>query len=105
MADPPLHTTRVKLLTVIAEAVLEDRLIRDVKRLGARGFTRSAVTGEGSRGRRVGDVEGANVRLECLVSEEVAERILAELSASYFEHYAAVAFVEDVSVVRGEKYI
>lgn len=105
MADPPVPTTRVKLVTIIAEAVLEDRLIRDLRRLGARGYTRSSVTGEGSRGRRVGDVEGANLRLECLVSKETADRILSELAARYFEHYAVVAFVEDVSVVRGDKYV
>lgn len=100
-----MQMTRVKLLTIIAEAVLEDRLTREIRELGARGFTRSEVRGEGSRGRRVGDVEGANVRLECLVSSETAERITAALAERYFENYAIVVFVEDVSVVRGDKYV
>lgn len=100
-----MKTTRIKLVTVIAEAILEERLVRDIRRLGAKGFTRSEVHGEGSRGRRVGDVEGANVRLECLVSADTAERILGELAEHYFENYAIVAFVEDVSVVRGDKYV
>jgi len=100
-----VEKTTVKLVTIIAEAVLEDRLVRDVRRLGAKGFTRSAVHGEGSRGRRVGDVEGANVRIECLVSAEVADRILSELAERYFENYAIVSFVKDVSVVRGDKYL
>jgi len=100
-----VETTPVKLVTIIAESVLEERLVRDVKRLGARGFTRSEVHGEGSRGRRVGDVEGANVRLECLVSAEVADRIVTELAEHYFENYAIVTFVEDVAVVRGHKYV
>lgn len=100
-----MEMTRVKLVTIIAEAVLEDRLVRDIRRLGARGFTRSEVHGEGSRGRRVGDVEGANVRLECLVSAEAADRIVTALSEHYFENYAVVAFVEEVSVVRGDKYV
>ena len=97
--------TRVQLVTIIAEAVLEDRLVRDIRELGAKGFTRSEVRGEGSRGRRVGDVEGANVRLECLVSRETAEGMLDHLSREYFENYAIVAYVEDVSVVRGDKYV
>lgn len=100
-----MKMTRVKLVTIVAEAVLEARLIREIKELGARGFTRSEVRGEGSRGRRVSDVEGANVRLECLVSDETAERITSALADHYFENYAVVAFVEDVAVVRGEKYV
>lgn len=100
-----MQTTPVKLVTIIAESVLEDRLLRDIRRLGAKGYTRSDVHGEGSRGRRVGDVEGANVRLECLVSSEVADRIVTQLAEHYFENYAIVAFVRDVSVVRGDKYL
>lgn len=100
-----MQTTHVKLATLIAERVLEGRLIREIRTSGAKGFTRSHVHGEGSRGRRVGDVEGANVRLECLVSSETADRILASLSERYFKDYAIVAFVEDVSVVRGDKYV
>ena len=47
----------------------------------------------------------ANIRLECLVSAETAERIVADLSKRYFENHAIVPFVEDVWVVRGEKYV
>lgn len=100
-----MEMTRVKLVTIIVESVLEDRLVREIRKLGATGFTRSDVRGEGSRGRRVGDVEGANVRLECLVSAETADRITEAIAARYFENYAIVVFVEDVSVVRGDKYI
>ena len=100
-----MEMTRVKLVTIIAEAVLEDGLVREIRKLGATGFTRSEVRGEGSRGRRVGDVEGANVRLECLVSAETADRITAAVAERYFENYAIVVFVEDVSVVRGDKYV
>lgn len=96
---------RVKRVTVIAEAVLRDLLLGDLRRLGARGWTLGEVRGEGSRGRRVGDVEGANVRIETLVAAAVAERILAHLAATYFENYALVAWVDEVQVVRGEKYV
>ena len=100
-----MEMTRVKLVTIIAESVLEHGLVRAIRKAGATGFTRSEVRGEGSRGRRVGDVEGANVRLECLVSAETAERITEAVAERYFENYAIVVFVEDVSVVRGDKYV
>ena len=34
----------------------------------------------------------------------VADRILTHLAERYFEHYAVIAFVETVEVMRGEKY-
>lgn len=95
----------VKLLTIVAEAVLEDQLLRDLKRLGARGYTLTRVEGEGSRGLRVGDVAGGNVRLELVVGAEVAERILMHLAEHYFAYYAMIAFAADVEVVRGDKYV
>lgn len=94
----------VKLVTVVAEAVLEDYLIGDLKRLGARGYTLSRVEGEGSRGTRVGDVAGGNIRLEVVVGPAVAEAILQHLADTYFAHYAIIAFAADVQVVRGMKY-
>jgi nitrogen regulatory protein P-II 2 len=95
----------LKLVTVIAEALLEDQLIADIKRLGARGYSRGEVYGEGSRGLRASEWEGKNVRIETLVGEATATRILEHLAATYFADYAMVAYVADVGVVRGEKYV
>jgi nitrogen regulatory protein P-II 2 len=99
-----VNTHPLKLVTVVAEAVLEERLVREVKALGARGYTLSDVRGEGSRGVRASEWEGRNVKLETLVTAAVAERILEHLATRYFAHYAVVAYVENVEVVRGEKY-
>jgi nitrogen regulatory protein PII len=100
-----VKTVTLKRVTVIAEAVLEERLIRELKELGAKGYTVSQVRGEGSRGVRASDFEGQNIRLESIVSPEVAERILAQLAERYFTHYAVIAYVDTVEVVRGEKYV
>ena len=101
--EVPVQMTHVKLVTIIAKAVIEEHLIREIRSLGAKGFTTSEVRGEGSRGRRLGDAEGANVLLGCLVSAETAERTIVALSERYFEYYAIVVFVQGVSVVRGDK--
>ena len=100
-----MRTTALKLVTIVAEAVLEDRLAREIKGLGARGYTITEARGSGSRGIRASEWEGKNVRIETLVSPEVADRLLEHLAAHYFEHFAVVAFVENVEVVRGEKYV
>jgi len=100
-----VELARLKLVTIVAEAVLEHRLVEEIKRLGAKGYTLVDARGEGSRGLRTMDWEGKNIRLETIVSEEVALRILNRLQEAYFPHYAVVAFVENVEVVRGEKYV
>ena len=95
----------LKLVTIVAESLLEKRLVEEVKRLGAKGYTITPARGEGSRGLRSADGEGQNIRLETIVSEEVALRILQRLQEEYFPHYAVIAYVENVWVVRGEKYV
>ena len=53
-----METVPVKLLTIIAEALLEVRLVNEIKGLGARGYSVSEVRGEGSRGIRASEWEG-----------------------------------------------
>ncbi|HWG85189.1 MAG TPA: transcriptional regulator [Deinococcales bacterium] len=100
-----MQTTALKLVTIVAEALLEERLVRELRQHGARGYTITEARGSGSRGVRASEWEGKNVRIETLVSREVAERLLGHLAANYFEHFAVVAYVENVEVVRGDKYV
>ena len=100
-----MKTVPLCLLTVIAESVLKERLIQDVRDAGAKGFSITDADGEGSRQRRVGEIFGANIRLETIVSAEVADRLLQVLSTEYFERYAVIAYLATVSVIRGEKYV
>jgi nitrogen regulatory protein P-II 2 len=95
----------LKLVTIVAESLLERKLVEEIKRLGAKGYTITPARGEGSRGLRSVDWEGQNIRLETIVPEEVALKILQRLQEAYFPHYAVIAYVENVYVVRGEKYI
>jgi nitrogen regulatory protein P-II 2 len=43
-------------------------------------------------------------KAEFVVPMPVAEKILTHISDNYFEHYACIAWVSDVQVVRGELY-
>lgn len=100
-----MKTAPVKLITVIAEAILEDQILREFKDLGARGYTLSEVRGEGSRGIRASEWEGKNLKIEMLVSPEVANQIIEHVAERYFPHYAVVTYLQDVQVVRGDKFI
>lgn len=98
-------TAHLSLVTVVAEAILEKRLLRDLRALGVSGFTVTPAHGEGSRGSRTGDIEGGNVRVETIVHPDLAATILHHVEAHYFEHYAVIVWVSEVGVLRGDKYL
>lgn len=99
-----MNFTSRKLLTVVCEAALETRLIKDLLAEGAKGYTVTPAHGTGPRNQRNGDLEGGNVKLEVVAELATVEKILAKLQESYFPHYAVSAWISDVSVLREERY-
>lgn len=93
-----------KLVTIIAEPVLEPRITLELRRLGATGFTVVEGRGQGSRALHAAEIPGINVRIETIVPPEIAEQIVAYLARTYFTDYEVIAYLADVSVVRGDKY-
>ena len=100
-----MHTITLKLVTIVTERILEDRLLHTIVDLGAKGYTLTQATGKGSRGVRASEWAGPDTRIEALVSEPVAEAIVAHIADQFFEHYAVIVYVQDAEVVRGDKYI
>lgn len=66
--------------------------------------TVSTVHGAGTRGQRVGDLQGGNVKIECVVGENHLDAIFTMLSTHFFPHYARVAWVSEVGVFRDERF-
>jgi hypothetical protein len=95
----------LKLVTVVAEEVLKEQLVRKVLELGATGCSYHSTEGTGSRTARHDDVFGENFQLKVVCPQDVAERILTYISHHYFDDYAIVAWVADVQVVRGSHYL
>lgn len=100
-----MRTVPVVCVTIVAEAVVEARLLRDVEGAGARGWTVTSGRGRGTGGVHASDWEGANVRVETLVSPAVADRVLEVLARDYFPHYAVIAWTSPVAVVRADKFL
>jgi nitrogen regulatory protein P-II 2 len=100
-----MNTTDLTLLTIVAEAILKDRLLAELEKAGAKGYTLTECEGAGSRHRRVSETMGANIKIETIVSAAVADRLLATLANDYFPKFAVIAYLSPVAVVRGEKYI
>ncbi|WP_006786171.1 P-II family nitrogen regulator [Thiorhodospira sibirica] len=94
-----------KLLTIITEAALENVLLKDLDRLGAQGYTLSDARGKGHRGIRSSAWDASsNIRVEVVCNEVTAEAITAHLQANYYNDYAMILFVSDVTVLRPEKF-
>jgi nitrogen regulatory protein PII len=99
--DPNTRT----LLTVITESSLEHRLIDDIERLGAHGYTISDCRGKGAQGSRDGEWDyDSNIRLEVVCSRETADAITAHLHDTYYRDFAMVVFSGEVAVLRPEKF-
>jgi nitrogen regulatory protein PII len=93
-----------KLLTVVCEAALESRLIKDLMGLGAKGYTVTDAHGTGPRNQRNGDLEGGNIRIEVVTDEVTIEKIIERLQADYFPNYAVSVWLANVEVLRQERY-
>lgn len=100
----PVKTVPLKLLVIVAEAVLRDRLVAELTTLRVPGCTLTTATSWGREGLGSGEWEGPSVRLEVVATPEVADAILLALSERYFPTWNIMAWVTDVSVVRAEKY-
>jgi hypothetical protein len=47
-----MNKSKQQLLTIITESVMEASLVKDIERLGAKGYTIMDVRGKGSKGLR-----------------------------------------------------
>ena len=94
----------VTCLTIVAESVLEERLLTVIDGCGARGWTVSMAQGHGPSRHGISGIEGGNVRVETLVSHDVATRIWEALERDFFPHYAVSAWAYDVRVARMARY-
>lgn len=96
----------LRLLTVIAEVEVADRIAHDLRACGARGF---AITeGRGEWVRAIADrdetFDGPVARIESVMPAEIAARAMAHLAAKWFPHYAVFAWLTQAEVLRPGRY-
>jgi len=99
-----MNSTPLKMVVIVAEPVLESRLVTELRELGATGFSIVDGRGEGSRHAHASELPGSNVRIETIVPDDVAGRIMEHVSAHYFTNWSFIAYVTDVAVARRAKY-
>lgn len=93
------------LLVIVAEAVLERRLVQDARARGAQGWTVTEVHGGGLEGVREGAWEAdRTVELKVICDAEVADTIAEHVLATYAPHYSVALYFNSVAVLRPERY-
>lgn len=92
-----LYLLEGMLLTIISEAVLQDRLIQILTQFHVSGYTITPAQGAGSHGRRMGDIAGYNTNIEVktIVSLEISDQLLIALKPLQ-ESYVFIAFRQRV---------
>lgn len=96
-----------KRIEIVMEALRAEQVTDWLDELGASGWTVLPVkAGRGRQGLRRGGVPGGvfdNVVILCVVSDEVAERVLARQD-ELLDSKPAIVTISDCFVLRGERF-
>jgi hypothetical protein len=89
--------TKGILVTIIGEAVLQERLIHLFTQLNVSGYTLIPAKGAGSHGKRMGDVAGynTNIEIKTIVNSTTSDQLLEAVRPFQAKH-ALIAFRQEV---------
>jgi len=94
----------MKRVTIVVDNYVERQIVKEIHDLGATGYTYTVVHGQGAKGTRPSHWDGPNAKIEVIATPELAQQILDHVAKTYFDHYATIAYLDDVEVIRGEKF-
>ncbi len=101
-------TYRAKKVSIVTEKLNEREIERIVESAGATGYTVFEGSGKGSHGvksRRQLVNAFRLVKIEVIVRDrETAEAIAEQVADTYFGDYAGIVYIDDVEVLRREKF-
>lgn len=94
-----MKIAKAQLVTIVLPFGTGDRLTRELKELGVSGYTTMRANGFGTTGARTyGLTDGANLRLETLVTSDLCERIMEHLG-SHYGGESVVAHYHEVNAI------
>ncbi len=95
----------IKLLTITCEILAQNKVKEILKKHKITGFTSYEVGGMGDKGLRgQGLPEEKNVKIEVVLTEQSAEKIIEEILRTLMPDYAIILYTSDVQVARMEKF-
>ncbi len=100
-----MELKKKRIVTIVAESILETSIIKDLKRLGSKGYTIVDARGEGARGVRSGDWDqNRNIIIQTICSEQTAHLIMDFLYDQYYDDYAIISYSAEIEVHRENKF-
>jgi hypothetical protein len=75
-----MRTVPMKRVTIIGDETVKYRILQEIERLGATGYTDCPAHGKGARGLRPRHAEPANAKIEVIATPELAGRILEHVA-------------------------
>lgn len=99
------QTYPMKLIHIVANATLEDRLVGIAERHGASGYTVLEARGAGSAGLQSGVLEGeSNILFLLAVPASKLDEVLADVERLMKRGHHLAAFITDTQVLRPDKF-
>lgn len=103
-------TYRAVRVSIVTEKLNEREIERIVEQAGATGYSVFEGSGKGSHGVKTRDRPSivnafSLVKIEVIVPDhETAEAIAETVAERYFQDYAGIVYIDDVEVLRREKF-
>ncbi|NBD94964.1 MAG: hypothetical protein GVY11_00605 [Gammaproteobacteria bacterium] len=97
-------------VVIITEKLILPKVTELIEAAGGRGYTVTPAGGKGSRGvRSTGRAyvvdEFSNVKIEVITaSVEAANRIADEVAEKFFDNYSGITYLEEVQVLRPQRF-
>jgi len=97
-------------VTIIAERLLQDGIVKILEADGAKGYTIVDGSGKGEHFKRVSDRASvvrafSIIRIEAIFAErERAEKVAQDVTDRYFGQYSGVVHLSQVEVLRPERF-
>lgn len=100
-----IPTHPMKLINIVANAALEERLSGIAEAHGASGYTVLDARGAGSAGLQTGALEGgSNILFMLVVPAARLDEVLADIEKLMKRGHHLAAFITDAQVLRPEKF-
>lgn len=91
-----MNTSQARLVTIFAEAILQDRLRDQLSEWGVSEYSITEVTSRMIRPNNSAAKEKPLIRVEVVVSPEIADSVLLGIQTAYLEAGAVTCYVSDV---------
>lgn len=103
-------TQKATKVVIITERVIMKGVTDIIDEAGARGYTVLSAGGKGSRNVRSSGGPSVsetftNVQIEAIAAHrDMAEQIADKVAEKYFSNYSGIAYLEEVEVLRPQKF-